>query len=171
MEAPVRPSITTRDLWICPKCGNAFVNRNSSHSCVSVPIDEHFTNRPNARRIFDAFRAAIEAFGPTRIVSSRSRIGFMTRVRFVGCYVRRDYLVAHFWLTYRIKSPRFFKVELIPPVNFLYYIALRHESDIDDELRDWIRQARAIGDQEHLIPGTAAYAQTTRPATSTGRTP
>lgn len=24
-----------RPLWICPKCGNAFVNRNNWHSCVS----------------------------------------------------------------------------------------------------------------------------------------
>jgi hypothetical protein len=137
-------------LWTCPDCGNLFVKRNHPHSCVSLPLETHFENRPHARQLFDTFRAAVEAEGPVVLVSSKTRIGFMTRVRFAGARVLKDRLRLQFWLKRRQESPRMHRIEFIPPDNWIHYLEVRVPSDIDEEVRELIRESRAIGDQEHL---------------------
>jgi hypothetical protein len=83
-------------------------------------------------------------------VSSKTRIVFMTRVRFAGSQVRKDWLLAHFWLVRPIESPRFVKVERIGPRVWLYWFKIRDESELDTEFMSWMAEARMIGDQEHL---------------------
>jgi hypothetical protein len=34
-----------RPLWTCPECGQTFVIRNASHSCVKLTLDEFFGDR------------------------------------------------------------------------------------------------------------------------------
>ncbi len=51
-------------MWRCPVCGQTFVTRNMPHSCLVVPLDEHFDGRPpELRAAFDALVAAAEANG------------------------------------------------------------------------------------------------------------
>ena len=137
-------------MWTCPRRGNQFVSRNLWHSCTVVPIDAHFEGRPHARELFDAYLAAAESFGAVTVVSSKMRIAFMTRVRFAGCQVRKNWLLAHFWLVRRIESPRFTKVETLGPRVWLYSFTIRDESDIDAEVMTRMAEARLVGDQEHL---------------------
>jgi hypothetical protein len=115
-----------------------------------MPLDHHFSGRPRARQLFDAYLAAVQSLGPVTVVSSKSRIAFMTRVRFGGCQVRKDWLLASFWLVREVRSPRFSKVETLGPRIWLYSIPIRDESDIDDEFMAWLAEARLVGDQEHL---------------------
>jgi hypothetical protein len=145
-----KPTIATRPLWTCPRCGNKFVTRNIWHSCVTVPLDDHFIGRPRARQLFDRYLAAVESLGPVTVVSSMSRIAFMTRVRFGGCQVRKDWLLAAFWLVREVRSARFTNVERLGPKVWLYHLAIRDESDLDAEFMSWMAEARLIGDQEHL---------------------
>ena len=126
------------------------MSRNLWHSCVVVPLDAHFAGRPRARELFDAYLAAVKSLGAVTIVSSKTRIAFMRRVRFGGCQVRKDWLLAAFWLVRRIESPRFTKVESLGPRIWLYYFPIRDEMDIDAEMMSWLAEARLIGDQEHL---------------------
>jgi hypothetical protein len=136
-------------LWVCPRCGKAFVNRNSSHSCTVVPVDAHFEGRPGARALWQCLVAALSAMGPLTIVSNRTNLGFMTRVRFAGCRARRDRVRVGFWLLRPVDSPRIARREFIPPGNWVHDVDVRACSDLDEELLGWLREARAIGDQEH----------------------
>jgi hypothetical protein len=113
-------------------------------------LSEHFRGRPRARELFDAYLAAVQRLGPITVVSSKTRIAFMTRVRFGGCQVRKDWLRAAFWLVREVRSPRFTKVETLGPRVWLYHVAIRDESDLDDEFMAWMKEARLVGDQEHL---------------------
>ena len=141
---------THRPMWTCPRCGKSFVNRNNWHSCVVLDLDDAFRDRPNARRCFDALRAAVEADGgPVELSISKTGIGFMTRVRFAGAQVRKDHLLVAFWLKRQVDAPRFAKVERYTPNDFGYHVVVRDPSEIDDELLAWIREAREIGDQRH----------------------
>ena len=142
-------------LWTCPKCRKQYVSRNLWHSCVQVSIEDHFVGRPPPRELFDAFLAAVEELGPVSVAVSKTRIEFMTRVRFAGCQVRKEYLRASFWLKRRAESPRFVRTEFIPPNNWVYLFEIRHETDIDDDIRAFLREARAVGDQEHVVPPAA----------------
>jgi hypothetical protein len=120
-----------------------------SHSCVVVPLDAHFVGRPRARQLYDAVVALLERDGPVTVSVSRSRIEFMTRARFAGVQVRRDWLRLGFWLKHRVDSPRFAKVEFLGGRDWLYAIRLRDESELDPELAAWLRAARLVGDQRH----------------------
>jgi hypothetical protein len=149
-ESTAAPAdLARRPLWICPRCGNAFANRNSWHSCISVPLEDHFAGRPKAREIFDRLRSAVESIGPVWVVSSKTRIGFMTRVRFAGVYFRRDGLRLAVWLRRRVDSPRVAKVEYLPTGNWIHHLDLRAPGDVDEEVLALIREARLIGDQRH----------------------
>jgi hypothetical protein len=135
-------------LWTCPDCGKQYVTRNTWHSCVVVPLESHFVNRPRARQMFDAYVAALERDGPITISVSKTRIEIMTRARFTGAVVRRDYLRASLWLKRRVDSPRFVKIEHFGGDDWGHYFEIRDESDIDDELMALAREARRVGDQE-----------------------
>lgn len=136
-----------RPLWTCPRCGKQYVTRNMWHSCVVVPLESHFVNRPRARELFDAFLAAVRTTGPITVSVSKTRIEIMTRARFTGAQVRRDYLKVGLWLKRRVESPRFTKVEHLGQSDWLYYFDIRDESDIDDELLTLLRESRTVGDQ------------------------
>lgn len=131
---------------MCPGCGNAFANRNNWHSCISIPLEDHFNGRPQARALFEAFRAAVEATGPVTLVSGKTRIAFMTRARFAGIMVRKDYLRVSIWLKRRIDSSRF-RVEAVTATDFMMTFDVRVAADIDDEIRALLLEAREGGDQ------------------------
>jgi hypothetical protein len=118
------------------------------HSCVKVPLEDHFVGRPRARELFDAYLAALRTQGPVTISVSKTRIEIMTRARFTGATVRRDYLKSGLWLKRRADSARFTKVELVGKRDWLHYFDIRDESDIDDELMALLAEARKVGDQE-----------------------
>jgi hypothetical protein len=136
-----------RPLWTCPRCGKSYVTRNSAHSCVIVPLDDHFIGRPRARQLFDALLAALVREGPVTVSVSRTRIEFMTRARFAGVQVRRDHLRLGLWLKRRVAWPRFVKVEHYGRDDWGYTVLIRDESDLDAGLAAWLREARLVGDQ------------------------
>jgi hypothetical protein len=147
---------TMRPMWYCPECGKPFANRNSSHSCVRIPLDAHFIGRARARELFDAFLAAVNLTGdePVSVIVSKGRIELMTRARFAGAIVHRDYIRIGFWLKRGYETDRF-RAEFYPPNNWVYRLDLRDEGQIDDELRALLREARIVGDQRH--PSQARY--------------
>ena len=141
-----------RPLWFCPRCGKPFANRNSSHSCVVIPLERHFVARPMARRIFDALVEAANEAGdePVRVVVSKTRIELMTRARFGAVSVRRDYLRGHLWLKHRLDDPRF-RPELLGAHDWVNEFELHDPAEIDDGFRAALREARVVGDQRHPL--------------------
>jgi len=139
-----------RPLWFCPRCGKPYANRNSSHACVRIPLEAHFVGRPRARELFDAYRAAIDATGeaPVAVTVSKTRIEFVTRARFAGAIIHRDWVRAHFWLKHHVEDQRF-GVEFLAPNNWVYRFDLRDEAQIDDVVRERLCEARVVGDQRH----------------------
>jgi hypothetical protein len=135
-------------LWTCPKCGKQYVARNLWHSCVVVDLETHFVGKsPRARELFDAWLAAVETTGPVTVSVSKTRIEFMTRARFTGAVVRRDYIKSALWLKRRVDWPRFTKIEHYGRNDWGHHFEIRDESDIDDELMALVREARLVGDQ------------------------
>jgi hypothetical protein len=124
------------------------------HSCVVVPIEQHFVNRPRARELYDAVVHFLEADGPITVSVSKSRIELMTRARFAGVRVRRDWIWFSFWLKRQVESPRFDKVDVYGH-DWVYQLRLRDESQLDDELRHWLHEARTVGDQQYEPAGAA----------------
>lgn len=142
----------TSPLWRCADCGRTFANRNQSHSCGTLQaLDAHFAGKsPEVRAIFDAFADAVRACGPVEILAEKTRIAFHVRMSFAAVMPRRDHLAGHFVFAARVESPRFTKVETYSPRNHLHAFRLTSVHDIDAELRRWICDAYAVGEQRHL---------------------
>jgi hypothetical protein len=132
--------------WRCPTCGQTFVTRNMPHSCLVVPLDSHFQVRPEMREVFDAFVAAAEENGPVTVNATKSRITLQARMRFAAVETPRgDHLRAHVVLNRRVESPRFTKVEHIPPRYYVHKFRLQRLEDVDEELRRWLAEAYLSG--------------------------
>jgi hypothetical protein len=150
-EAPRRGRKADKPLWICPKCGHAFVSRNIFHSCRRLELGHPFRAKPpEIRRLFDRFRALVESNGPVRLIPYENRVGFMVQVRFAGATPRKGWLDVSFWLTKRLEGPRFRRVETISPRAHIHTVRITEPSQLDSELAGWIREAYAIGCRRHL---------------------
>ncbi|MBI4212733.1 MAG: DUF1905 domain-containing protein [Chloroflexi bacterium] len=146
-----RAAFRARPLWTCPRCGNQFVTPNQYHSCAVHEAEESLAGKPEfVRELFDRFRALVEDCGPVRAVAYRDRVAFMVRVRFAGATPRQKGLDVSFWLTRRLESDRLRKVETLHPAAHIHTMRLTDPSQLDRELAGWIREAYAVGCEEHL---------------------
>jgi len=152
MPANASPNAKLRPLWACPRCGQRFVSRNMWHSCVRMTVADHLQGRPKeVVELYSRFARMVRDLGPgVKAVPVKTGIGFMVRVRFAGVSLQKRGLRANFWMKRRIDSPRFAKVEFIPPNNFVYSFHVRSQEDLDDEVRAWLVEAYRVGIQEHL---------------------
>ena len=128
-------------MWRCPTCGQTFTSRKAPHSCQVVPLDRHFEGREPMRPVFDAFVAAAEMNGPLTVDSTKSRITLQAEMRFAAIEPRRDHLNAHVVLGRALDSPRFVKVEHLPPRYYVHRFRLQRPEDVDDEVREWLAEA------------------------------
>ena len=143
-------------MWCCPDCGQTFVSRNMPHSCQVVELDSHFAaSEPQVRAAFDAYLAAVRAFGPVTVNATKSRISFQERMRFAGVErPRQRHLNATFVLTRPLESERLARVEYVAPYYYVHRLRLERPEDVDDELRGWLAEAYEIGTQRHVTdPG------------------
>jgi hypothetical protein len=116
------------------------------------PLEAHFRGKATStEKLFSALRKAVESNGPVTIVSSKTRIGFQTRMTFAAVSVRKDHLVGHLVLASRIPDVRFTKIETISPRNHVHQFQLRDVCQLDARFRMLIRKAYAVGNQEHLL--------------------
>ena len=54
-------------MWTCPECGRSFANRNQSHFCSHVRLEDHFKGRePDVVATFERLLEAAAKSGPSR---------------------------------------------------------------------------------------------------------
>lgn len=149
-RAPSGRRGAARPLWTCPRCGNQFVTANMVHSCRRHTLQEPFAGKPAAiRKLFERFRAMVEACGPVRVLPYHDRVGFMVRVRFAAAVPRTRWLDVGFWLPRRIEHPRFHRIQTIYPNAHVHVIRITEPRQLDAEIKAWLREAYAVGCQEH----------------------
>lgn len=142
---------TNRGLWICPSCGRSFVTRNMYHSCETHTLTDPFRGRPaTVQELFELVRRTVETIGPVTLVPYRDRVAFMVRVRFAGVKPSNRWLDVDFWLTRRIESSRFRRIETLSPYTHIHTVRVARPDDVDTELAGWLREAYAVGCQKHL---------------------
>ncbi len=136
-------------LWVCPRCGKKFVQRNSSHSCGPHTIEAFLEGKgPRAMGLWERFAEIVRGFGPVEAVANRMNIGFMVRARFAGVFSLSERgMSVHFWLKRRVDSPRFARREYLLHRDWIYRVRVTDPSELDDELIGWLREAYQVGAQ------------------------
>jgi hypothetical protein len=138
-------------MWQCPRCGRRFAAQNQTHACAALgSVDSHFAGAdPQLRGVFDAIVASTTALGPFDILAEKTRIAFHARMSFAAFSVRRHWLDGHIILARVVSSPRFRRVEIYSRSNVLHAFRLVQPAEVDDELRAWLAEAYAVGQQRH----------------------
>ena len=92
----------------------------------------------------------VRTCGPVKRIVYRDKVGFMVRVRFAGAVPRSDWLDVGFWLPRRLDSKRFRRVETLYPHAHVHSLRIKQPDELDAQLAKWIKEAYAVGRQEHL---------------------
>jgi hypothetical protein len=140
------------DLWTCPECERQFANRNQQHSCVKATVEDFLSAQgPRARQLFAAITDAAFSVGNVSLAPAKTRVGLQARMIFASVNrLSDDRLDAHVVLARRLEHPRFHKIESISPRNHVHHFRIERVTDVDREVLDWLREAYAVGEQEHL---------------------
>ena len=89
-------------------------------------------------------------YGPVTVNATKSRISFQVRMRFAGIErPRRRHIVATFVLVRELESAA--SARRVHPAALLRPPArAARRGDVDDEVRAWLAEAYAVGEQRHL---------------------
>lgn len=121
------------------------------HSCGKYSLKALFAGcEPHVFQLFKKFAAMVRACGPVRIIPQKTGIAFQVRVRFAGVSPRTSYLRGGFWFARRHHDPRFLKIETYGPRCHVHRFCIQSVEDLDADLKRWIREAYAVGEQKHL---------------------
>jgi hypothetical protein len=113
-----------------------------------MTLDEFFSGREESRRIFDTLRAAIDALGPADLRVTKSQVAFRRSRSFAWAWVPDRYLrgghaplVLTLSFAQRDNSQRWKQIVEPAPGRFTHHLELHAASEIDDEVRRWLREA------------------------------
>jgi endogenous inhibitor of DNA gyrase (YacG/DUF329 family) len=139
-------------LWACPRCERQFANVNQTHSCgPPVELEAHFRGRdPSVFELYRTLLALVRRCGPVTVLVEKTRIAFQVRMSFMAVAPRQMHLIGHFVFPRRVPSPRFQKIETFSPRNHVHHFCLERPEELDAEFAGWVREAYAVGRQEHL---------------------
>ena len=136
-------------MWACPKCGVKLVSRGLSHSCGDFSVERFLRGKP--RGLYDQFVRMIAACGPDEVAPAKTRVAFLTQVRFASVNrVGEDSIDVHLVLPRKLESGRFRKVEKLGKL-YVHHLRIAAPADFDAELQSWVRASyREYGDREWL---------------------
>jgi len=82
---------------------------------------------------------------------AKTRVGFQVRMIFASVNrLNDDGLAAHVVFARRLENPRFTRIESFSPRNHVHNFVIHDVDEIDDEVKGWLREAHAVGKQQHL---------------------
>ena len=146
---------TPRPLWTCPNCRRQFANRNQTHSCGRfTEADRLARMTPHVRALYDGFARLVGECGPYVLAPAKTRIGFQVRMIFADVVPQKASLHAYVILARRLEHPRFTRIESLGPRSHVHHFLIRRADELDDDVRAWLREAYAVGEQRHLTRAT-----------------
>jgi hypothetical protein len=114
--------------------------------------DEFFASQPLSKQLFETVRREIEALGASSMRVSKSQIAFKRRRGFAWVWMPAQYLkreaaplVLSVSLPRRDPSARWKQIVEPYPGRFMHHLELYGATEIDDEVRSWLRAAWELG--------------------------
>lgn len=136
------------ELWRCPKCGAKLVAKNMSHSCGRFTLERLFEKcDPIVYEIFLKFKGMIEAYGPAVMIPQKSRVVFMTRLRFANVVPKKHCLICSLGLVKQHRHPTLIRVDHYSAHFIGHQFRICSPKELDEELSAMIPESYAVGDQ------------------------
>jgi hypothetical protein len=120
----------------------------AGNSGIQTTLDIYFKGAERSGQLFDALRKAVEDIGAADIHVTKSQVAFRRHRAFAWAWVPGKYLhgrgaplVLTLALSHRDPSPRWKQVVEPRPGRFTHHLEISSSSEIDAEVRDWIKEA------------------------------
>jgi len=140
-----------KPLWACPKCSQTFVTPKVWHSCVNVPVDAHFEDKPaSLRAAFDKLVGLAEKNGPVTLRPVKTRIALQANTRFAAVSVRKNDLHCHVVLDHGDARPPVRKVEKLNN-NYVHVFIVSTAADADARVAGLLKEAYAADWARHGV--------------------
>ena len=105
-------------------------------------VDQHLTDKePVVAKTYEKLIGSLQRFGPVTESAKKGSIHLDNKKGFAGVYTRKNYILLHFRLDHQLESQRIQKVEQLSKSRFKHTIKLKSETDVDDELMSWLKDA------------------------------
>lgn len=141
------------DLWICQDCGRRFANRNQTHSCVTITLDESLAEgSPVAVALYEMVADALRDCGEYRVHPQKTRIAFITTMTFASVRLAERWVDLSLITPRPIDDDRIRRIELYGPTSFASELRIGDANDVDADVRAWLCNAYERGLQESLDP-------------------
>lgn len=137
-------------MWTCPKCKRIFEKNDEVHSCNIVPLNKHFKNKIQAKKLFYALVAEVKKdIGTCRLLSLPCCVHLFGKYDFMAALPKKDSLEVRFALDRILDSPR---LKQSVPLSSKYHkncINITEEKEIDKELIAWINESYHLKDNHY----------------------
>jgi hypothetical protein len=140
-------------MWTCPKCKHHFYNKNQAHSCGNYTIADFLQGKnKKAIDLFNYFLSVYKKMGEFEIHPVKTRVALLTKMRFCSINgIGDDYINVHFVFTKSYdENACFYKIENLSNRFFLHHFKIYAKSDINRELRKYMKLAYEIGNRAHI---------------------
>ncbi len=113
-----------------------------------MTLDEFFSGQDESRQLFEVVQRAVDGIGPAELRVTKSQVAFWRRKAFAWVWMPAQYLrrktaplVLTFGFRYRNTSPRWKAIVEPRPGRFTHHLELYAVTEVDDEVRHWLREA------------------------------
>jgi hypothetical protein len=156
-------------LWVCPKCGARLVSRNLWHSCGRFTLEALFAKAPpDVLELARGYVDMLYSLGDVQVIPQKTRLVCVARVRFAGLSPRKNGFRAGFALRRWLKSPRIAKRADYGPRWRGHFVDIRSATDLDDDLRAWLREAHdTVGIQSDIGSARPHARERRKPSSAT----
>ena len=122
------------------------------HSCGRHSVKRFLEDKSDhAASLFEHFSKAIHDCGPVKLAPAKTRVGFQVRMIFAAVNkLNEQGLEAHVVLSRRLNSPRFKRIDTMSTKCYVHHFKISSVNEIDEEVREWLREAYLVGTQKHL---------------------
>lgn len=121
-------------------------------------VEGFFEGRPESFRLFEALRAEIESIGPVKMAVMKTQVSFGTRRKFAWVWLPQMWvrkrpetsITLTFCLDREVRHPRIVEAVEPSPGKWTHHVLIDKVEDIDDEVREWLREAYDFGNRGGL---------------------
>jgi uncharacterized protein DUF5655 len=109
---------------------------------ADLSVDEHFSGKARQlKATYDRLLAGLRAFGPVREVPKQTSIHLEKNSGFAGVHPRKNAFNLEFRTDTKIESPRIIRQQQLSARRFEHTVKLEKETDVDNELLGWLKDA------------------------------
>jgi hypothetical protein len=108
----------------------------------TISVAAHFSKaKPGVRATYDAVLEAARVLGKVREDPKKTSIHLVRKSAFAGIATRKDSLILTLKGSAALASPRVERTQQASANRWHHEVRLRSPSDVDRELRTWLKQA------------------------------